>query len=815
MAQVSAYHEAPYQGVSQAPPQVRRRDQAEALEDCLTAMPNGLQKRPPFQYLGVLAGHPGATDGIVHRVERPEGDCILTLTKEAGVAVPRLYLLSSLAAQAITVSAPAQTYLNTALTTPQADIGSQTLVDFTFLWNRNVVTTNSVAVAPTRNPEGMIWVRAANYSRTYKVSITPSGGGTTTVTLHTPNGSAVADADWVDTDVIAASMVSGAYTAIDGASIVGNIGAALGVNFTVTRIGPVISIVNTAGVDFTIVVSDGQGGAALQAVKNAVQKFSDLPVKAPDGFTVKVAQSSGSSSDDFFVKFVLTAGSGTGIWQECIEPGSALGLDPNTMPVGLFNDGAWKLEIMAWTQRTAGNADLVRDPDFIGQAIQDVCFWRGRLGLLAGEGVTLSSSDDAFTLYPRTTAAVLDSDPIARVNPAPGKTVFRYALPFESRLLLCGETLQCEVTSDGLLTPGRASIDIFARTVLDKTIRPVGVNGKLYFTASKGITASAVWEMKVDKVTDVANGDDLSTAAFKYVPAGVDRSATSEVTYTTLYALSGSSQLYVHLYRHADQERIQNCFERWNLPTGYTLGGAFFINTTLYVVACAAGAAHLLKLDLSPGLLDPDAASTIKTYLDLRASEAQAPGVYSAITDRTTITLPYLRDDGTALVVRAPGLGDLGEGFVPEVDLPASVLAGTNKLVVVGDLSATPYFVGHKYASIYDLSTIYALDPANKPLRNGRTQLRKLILDLANTGYLRAEVRAGGRDVQVTEFFGILADTPGSGTDLAPNATIRWPFPVQAENEQCRIRLVNDSPFGSTLLGYEWTAEFNPRSRRA
>jgi hypothetical protein len=34
------------------------------------------------------------------------------------------------------------------------------------------------------------------------------------------------------------------------------------------------------------------------------------------------------------------------------------------------------------------------------------------------------------------------------------------------------------------------------------------------------------------------------------------------------------------------------------------------------------------------------------------------------------------------------------------------------------------------------------------------------------------------------------------------------------ENEQVEISLVNDSPFGFGVLGFEWVGEFNPKSQR-
>jgi hypothetical protein len=698
VGQISAYQEAPYQGVSQAPPQVRRRDQAEALEDCIAAIPEGLQKRAPFQYLGSLASHPGHTNGVFHRVERSAGDAIYTLTSEGGVTVPRVYLLSSLALQALTIDAGAQAYLNSNISHPHHDLGCDTVVDYTFTWNRAINTANDGLTNPTRPHEAIVWVRGGAYAKTYTVTVTGRTAGTATVTLHTPDGTSPSDGAWVDTDQIAGALITGIYTAANGATISGNLTALAANNINVDVIGSVIYIYSSIQ-DFTVKVTDGQGGTAMVAAKDTVQKFSDLPQKAPsEGFTVKIIQQSATSQDDYYVKFTNTAGGGTGVWEECLGPGAQLGLDKNLMPMGLINDGAWKLKVLDWKQRTTGNEELVRDPDFIGKPIQDVTFWQGRLGIVSGEGVTLSCADDPFQLYPRTLAVVLDSDPIGRVNPAPGETTFRYALAFEGRLVLCGDTIQAQVTYDGVLTPLKTGIDVMTQHELNPRIRPSFVNGKLYLSSPKGASASGIFEVSVDRVTNVPLGEDLTTAAFRYLPAGIDRSATCPVNYMTVYGTSGSADLYVHLFRHSDQERIQNALMRWHLPTGYGLGGMFFVNTTLYILACATGKAHVLKADLSALVLDVDPTARVQTYLDFKVTEAQciatAAITYNATTDLSTITLPYPRSSATALVVRAPGTVNYPEAFLATVDSVASAAAGASQAVRRGRLPNGPLLCG-------------------------------------------------------------------------------------------------------------------------
>jgi hypothetical protein len=59
--------------------------------------------------------------------------------------------------------------------------------------------------------------------------------------------------------------------------------------------------------------------------------------------------------------------------------------------------------------------------------------------------------------------------------------------------------------------------------------------------------------------------------------------------------------------------------------------------------------------------------------------------------------------------------------------------------------------------------------PTRSPSATAAANLRRITLDLANTGYIRAEVTSGGRDLQAYEFFGLPLRRPLlSHFDTAP-----------------------------------------------
>lgn len=832
--QITDYITAPYQGVSQAPPQVRDKAQASVLDDVWVGIPQGAIKRPPFSYQARLAGHPGHTRGLFEMISRElDTDVFLTITNEAGDVVPRLYEMESLpapydaagyAGETITIQAEAQAYLDTGSPDPLLDLRVLTVEDTTFIVNRKVTVLPVVAVAPARDFEGMLWVRQSNYARTYKVIVTPTVGAPATVELKTPSGATTASNEFIDTDVIAQALIDGTYTLTRGASISGSLDTLLADGFSISRIGGVIYISHPTD-NFAMEVEDGQGGVALIAIKDKVQRFSDLPLKSVGGFTVRITQQTGAEEDDFFVQYVETAGTGTGVWEETIAPGASLGLDPELMPVILFFDGAWNITVADWKPRTTGDELLSPDPDFVGSPIQDLTFYRGRLAVVSGEGVTLSATDDPFRLYPKTLSSVLDSDPIGFISPYPGKNSLRYGIPFEKRLLVFGDVAQLEIGGDGILSASNASVDVITTYEFSRLLRPQSSNGNLYFVAARGKTSSTVYEMDVERVSDTTKADDMTNQIPSYLPSALDRVANCPIHYSVHYATSGDSFIYCHLFRYVDGQRVQNAFSRWSLPEGFQMGGLFCRDTEIWMLAVKDGAAHCVMSDTSPELLDDDPTARIMTHLDFRLTEDQVLLAYSALTDRTIVTLPFDRITSIKVTSRAPGgnagptLSEAGpgpapEGFLADVRLDLSEAEGDNEVVLTGDWTACPLWAGLTYVQMWKLSRLYAFGADNLPLRSGRLNINRIIADYADTGYLKASVKVGGRNVYSTVFEGYRWDDPESIYNRSPSDTYFFSFPVRGRNEKTEITFSNDTHFQSKVLGFEWRGELVQKAQR-
>lgn len=836
MARTSAYSEAPYQGVSQAPAQVRLPTQAEDLNNVLVSVPAGASKRPPFQWLTGLSGPSSAN--LAHTyISKAVGDYTLVVSNEGGVVSPRLYNLGGLPTTspllspvAVTITPAAQAYLNAGNPSPSDDLVLLTVEDYTFILNKKVPVANVGTANASRPYEAMLWVRQAAYARTYEVKVTYAST-TVVVTLRTPNGKDATDAVDVDTDVIAAGLYGSSYptgstSAANGAYVSGSLSSLTGAGFTVTLQGGVIYLSHPTQ-DFALEVKDGQGGNGLLAVKEKVQAFSDLPKKAPvEGFTVRISQQTGTTEDDFWVRWTETAGKGTGVWEETLAPSANLGVNPATLPVGLvYNQGSgtWTLDVLGWSGRTVGDTELAPDPGFIGLALKDITFWRGRLVLVYTEGARISSASNPLRLYASTLSQALADDAFEVVNPLEGQAEFEHAVAFKKVLILWGRKGQAQVHTNGQpLTEANCVTEPYAGYEVSAKVRPQQSNDRIYFAAPRGKASTAVYEMEVPTSAGsetAAEGDDMSVSVPRYIPADVDRASTCRVNYLTVYGKTGDTEVTPHLYRYAERQRVQNAWSRWQLPTGCTYAGGFFVNTSFYCFVLRDGVVHLLTLDTADGVTDVGGAYLTRLDFRLDTYAAAALLSYNSGADITTVTLPYNPATKPVFVVGPTGGpagptigGELLTAAPGEIAEVVSWSSSSYTVTLNGDWTQVPLVIGEDYEGRWKMSPIYYRDPQGRPNRTGRLILKKITFDLDRTALLKVRVTIGGRDPVEFAFESPLLDTPAADFDKVNLYSGPWSVPIGGTSEETIIEVVMDNWAPANILGYTWEGEVNPKA---
>lgn len=257
-----------------------------------------------------------APETLFHPINRTPSERYLLVATDGGLAA-----YDALTGDAVTVLTPeGDDYLTTT-----EGFKATTVGDYTFLVNKSQTVSRGTTQSPAQAFEALIFVRQADFSTSYSVTLNGITVSLTTTTADDP-----ASRGLIGTDAIAEALLE-----------LLEANSQLDADFTFTLYGSTIHVTRTDGADFTIAGSDGLADGALKVLKGSVQSVDDLPARAKDGMIFQVAGEPGTAVDDFWVTYE-DAGQAeqAGVWRESAEPGTIVDLDAETMPWAVVRNGS-------------------------------------------------------------------------------------------------------------------------------------------------------------------------------------------------------------------------------------------------------------------------------------------------------------------------------------------------------------------------------------------------------------------------------------------------------------------------------------------
>lgn len=795
-------------GVSQQPSAMRYPSQADEQINAYPSVIDGLIKRPPTEHVKQLISGNASTVGncLCHLINRDTTERYAVVLRNGAIQVTSLTSPST----AITVTNTNGTgYITTS--NPQTDLKALTVGDYTFILNTTKTAAMSAAVSSGSTTKCLITIVAGAYGCTYTIAF-----GGTEYSYQT----AASTATTIQTDWIAKSLetaLNHPTTGLNGAAVFTY------TNWYVRRVGSTIEISRSSlfggGTGFQYpTVTDGQSNSLTSLVTDTAKKITDLPLVAPDGYTVKVVGDQESNYDDYYLKFKAnTAGEfGLGVWQESLGPSLTYKIDPSTMPHVLVRNSATAFEFKqaTWDDRVVGDNETSPIPSFVGKQIKDVFFFRNRLGLIAQDKISLSEAGSYFNFWRTSVLQVLDGDPIDLGIASPKVASLNSALPFAEQLILFGDQTQFVLSSgNDLLTPKTATITQTTDFRALPSARPVS-NGRLIFFADGRGDYSGIREyVQVSANTNnIFDAQNITAQVPAYIKGGVvELDATTHDDLLFVRSDGATDTLYCYKYLNNGNERVQSAWFKFNFP-GSTIRGMGWIDTTLYLFNQRSDALYLEKLIVEPGR--KDSGLDFVVTLDRRVTEAAVSASYNAGTGQTTFTgLPYtIRADATMQVVSRSNSPTTG--VYPIGTLANTVSASGTTIVVVGNWTNKPVYIGEQYDMTYRTSTCHIRQGGgNTIIPQGRLQLGYGTVCYSGSSFFTVTVTPKYRDTYVYPFTGnIVGSTATIGSVGISSGTFK--FPVFAKNDEVTITISNSSPLpcGLTSLDYEGT--FNMRSKR-
>jgi hypothetical protein len=333
--------------------------------------------------------------------------------------------------------------------------------------------------------------------------------------------------------------------------------------FRCSRDGESITIWRTDHTHSSITVS-ADGGGIIDVIATTVIDFSGtvFAVK-PDPTTQK---------GTYYVRWNTLSNDGkttSGNWEECPARGIATKFDFSTLPHRLVRmpDETFAFAPITWADREVGDSISAPDPTYVGGQINDVFFFKNRLGFLSKGNAVLSRAGEFFDFFPTTATDVLDDDPIDAACSSKQVAVLRYGVPFQTQLVLFSDQQQFSLGSGAaLFTPKSATADLATSVAVDRC-DPVSVGSNIYFASPSGDFTS-IREMFVATDTLITDSADVTAHCTTYIPTNIKKLAACEGK-DAVFVLSSDEPRSVYVYKfywNGDQ-KAQSAWSKWTFDS--------------------------------------------------------------------------------------------------------------------------------------------------------------------------------------------------------------------------------------------------------
>lgn len=802
-------------GVSQQAEHNRLPGQAQIQTNATNFPSEGLGKRPPTEFMGLVEDNgtgnfQTVVDGYKPHVAfidySPTERFILTLNRGASPTYALTAKINSYDGKAypISITGQASNYLN-GVADPANSIKSLTVLNTTFLLN----TTKTVAMTGTTSPilanKCLLFLKQGAYKASYTIRMVVNNGTsdvTVVATCKTWDGTTAA---------------AGELSSIKTNEVLGSVGAS---NSLLGKFATAAATagINTAGANRIDIIKDSeQSVAVLTGIGNYVIKelnctdsigdvgliglykntsrVSNLPLVAEDLFKIKITSDTGDKEDDYWVEFrkdsTLTTPSTylqKGQWYETVAPGIPTTLDVSTMPVKVIPTRAsgviqsFSIETVTWDNRLVGDTETNPVPSFVGDTITDITFYRDRLMFASSYSLTASESGSYFNFFRTTVRSYPDSD-LVDIDISHNKDfIIRWLVPFEDSLFLFSDKTIFRLTADPIFSIQYVSVSPTFEYNVYPYCRPVIAGRVALFTTDNGAFLH-LYEMyrTGDETFDV---NQITANVPSYIPKAPTILAIN--TSLEMLAAINGGDAYVYKYRWQNNEKVQGSWGKWTSTDSTWQSGGFFDNY-LYLVSAHGGATstnytnNIERITLGDGYIEPGFAYNI--HLDRRVNASQVTTSYNAGLNQTTISIPSYSFPGTSSGIKVIGYksNTLGCEELPVVSTtrmttgltapppltggtyisptPIGSSGGGTTIVVTGNTGGyTSFKIGFTYQFLHQFGEIQIMEPGRsgngvKPIMSGRVQLRYANVHVNNARSFEVQLQSTNTETNpLTDF---------------------------------------------------------------
>lgn len=763
------------QGVSQQPPILRHAEQLDTQINGFSTEAGGLQKRPPSRHIKKL---PNIELGAkLHFINRDESERYFLAFTGSTLKVFDLDGNE----KTVNFNNGANTYIQT--TNPKEKLKAVTVADYTFIINTDkAVEMDTTKTTPNAwaTQGALVVVKSGQYGRNYTINLNGKS-----FTFTTPDGSVASHSTQIATDYITNQLKLKLEAGANG--------------FTFVSRSNWIQIIGNIN---DISTSDGFNNDGIKLFTTTAQSFNELPSTAPAGYVVLIKGET-NNADDYYVTYSYA----DKIWKETTAPNITYNFRWETMPYALRRetDGTFTMDYVNWSRRESGDEDSNPTPSFIGNKINDIFFFRNRLGIISGESVNLSKTGDFFNFWVDSATGLVDTDPIdLSVSHNQISTMYN-AVPFNQDLYLFSGQTQFILRAEGVLSPKTALIDQVTEFNADRKIKPIGIGRNLYFTSQRTDCTTVREYYTLASSTTQQDSADITGHVPNYIKNNV-HSLIACNNENMLVALSTGERdtFFVYKFLFSNESKVQASWSKWKVDGNIV--GADFIGSVLYFVLRRGNQTFLEMIPINYNTKDYSD-EPYRVMLD-RKQRVTLNGTHDALKQTMNYDIKsYYGDDTsntiyTIVLPNGEEYSGLGTVVIPNQPNPVS------------DLQC---FIGVGYEFKFRYTTFFikkASESGTDTIPNYRLQLRNLRINYADTGEFQVNVHETGKPIHS---YKMTARYTGYGNNIVsthPLETGEFRVPIMGKNTDTTIEVVNASPLPSAFNSTTWQGNVTYRYKQ-
>lgn len=478
------------------------------------------------------------------------------------------------------------------------------------------------------------------------------------------------------------------------------------------------------------------------------------------------------------------------------------------------SDGTFTFKTHDWSRRAAGDDDTNPWPSFVDNPINDVFFFRNRLGFLSGENIILSRTSKYFNFFPASVASLSDDDPIDVAVSFNRVSILKYAVPFTEELLLWSDEAQFVLTAGGgILSSKTVELNLVTQFDVQDRARPFGIGRNIYFASPRATFTSINRYYSVQDVSDVKNAEDITAHVPNYIPNGVHSIAGSSTeNFASVLTTGAPNKIFIYKFLYLDEQVKQQSWSHWDLGKNIEVLACNSIGSTMHIIMRNVLSTFLVKASFTKDTIDFEG-EPYRLYMDAKVKYTIPQNAYNDDTFETSINLQTVYngmrfEHGKISVVET-------DGRISEFEEPEGGWTKNPIIHLTGDRKGATVFIGFNINFHYEFSKFLikktAEDGSVATEDIGRLQLRRAWVNYEHSGAFEVEVENQSRVFRY-DMAGARLGSTNLRVGRLNVGTGQFRFPINGDANRNVVRIVTDNTTPLNIIGCGWEGNYIRRS---